>query len=81
MVDSMILGLKSSIADSWIQKPLMGREARAEAGLTQEQLAATSGLPRTQISRIETVKHIPERATLEKVADALGRSVSYSEFN
>lgn len=63
----------------WVGKRI--REARNEAGLTQEQLAAKSGLPQSHISRIENAKHSPARATIEKIANALGRPVSFFDFN
>lgn len=44
-------------------------EVRSAAGLTQEQLAEKSGLPRSHISRLENGKHSPSRSTLEKIAD------------
>jgi transcriptional regulator with XRE-family HTH domain len=44
----------------------------ARAQLTQEQLAAKSGLPQSHISRIENAKHSPSLATLQKIAAALG---------
>ncbi len=47
-------------------------EVRSAAGLTQEQLAEKSGLPRSHISRLENGKHSPSRSTLEKIAAALG---------
>lgn len=53
------------------------REARKEAGLTQAQLAARSGLPQSHISRIENARHSPSRATIEKIAAALNRHVDH----
>jgi DNA-binding XRE family transcriptional regulator len=52
---------------------------RKSAGLTQEELAEQSGLPQSHISRLESAKHSPSRATLEKIAAALG--VAVSEFD
>ncbi len=49
------------------------REAR---GMTQEDLAEKSGLPQSHISRLESRKHSPSRATLEKLAKALNVSLS-----
>jgi ribosome-binding protein aMBF1 (putative translation factor) len=51
------------------------RALRKQAGLTQEELAAKSGLPQSHISRLESAKHSPSRITLEKIATALGVSV------
>ena len=52
------------------------KEYRTKADLTQEELAERSGLPQSHISRLENRLHSPSRATLEKIAKALGRSVS-----
>ena len=51
-------------------------EERHDAGLTQEALAEKAGLPQSHISRLETGKHSPSRATIEKIAAALGKPVS-----
>lgn len=53
----------------WVSQRI--RAIRSEKGLTQEQLAERSGLPQSHISRIETAKHSPSRATLERIAAAL----------
>lgn len=53
------------------------KAARNEAGLTQEQLAAKTGLPQSHISRIENAKHSPARATIEKIAAALGKPITF----
>ena len=45
--------------------------------LTQEDLATKTGIHRTNIARIETGKHRPFLETLEKIAEAFGKSVSY----
>jgi DNA-binding XRE family transcriptional regulator len=63
----------------WVSKKI--REARTEAGLTQEQLAEKSGLPQSHISRIENAKHSPAHATIEKIANALGKPVTFFDFN
>ena len=55
------------------------QEFRQRAGLTQAELAEKSGLPQSHISRLENAKHSPSRATLEKIAAALG--VSVAEFD
>jgi transcriptional regulator with XRE-family HTH domain len=54
----------------------MIKELQLKAGWTQEQLAAESGLPQSHISRLEAGKHSPSRATLEKIAKALGVDVA-----
>jgi DNA-binding XRE family transcriptional regulator len=51
-------------------------EARSEAGLTQAELAEKSGLPQSHISRLESGKHSPSHATLQKIAGALGLPAS-----
>lgn len=51
------------------------RALRKEADLTQEELAERSGLPQSHISRLENGQHSPSRATLEKIARALGVEV------
>jgi len=63
----------------WVSKRI--RDARTEAGLTQEQLAEKSGLTQSHISRIENAKHSPARATIEKIANALGKPVTFFDFN
>jgi len=52
------------------------RDARAEADLTQEQLAEKTGLPQSHISRIENGKLSPSRKTLERLAKALNKPVT-----
>jgi len=51
-------------------------EKRSAAGITQAELAKKSGLPQSHISRLESGKHSPSRATLEKIATALQLPVS-----
>ncbi len=53
------------------------KAARIEAGLTQDQLAAKSGLPQSHICRLEAGLHSPTAKTLEKIALALEIAVSY----
>ncbi|MBC7816396.1 MAG: helix-turn-helix transcriptional regulator [Planctomycetaceae bacterium] len=53
------------------------KAARTQAGLTQDQLAAKSGLPQSHICKLETGLHSPTAKTLEKIATALGLSASY----
>jgi DNA-binding XRE family transcriptional regulator len=50
-------------------------QARSAAKLTQAELAQKSGLPQSHISRLESGKHSPSRATIEKIAKALGLPV------
>ena len=49
---------------------------RRAAGLTQAQLAQKAGLPQSHVSRLESGKHSPSRATIEKIARALRKPVS-----
>lgn len=46
-------------------------EVRREKGMTQEQLAAASGVHRVTIARFETGKVSPKLKTLKRLADAL----------
>ncbi len=46
--------------------------ARAQAGLTQKQLAERSGIDQSDISKIERGVANPSIATLERIASALG---------
>lgn len=52
-------------------------KARAEAGLTQAQVAERVGTTQSAIARLEsgTLKHSPSLATLQKYAKALGYRV------
>lgn len=52
------------------------REEREKAGLTQVQLAAKAGIPQPHLSKLENGVHSPTSMTLEKLATALGISVS-----
>lgn len=55
---------------------LVVRRARMAAGLSQEGLAMLAGLDRTYVSSLERGKRNPTLATLERLASALGRSLS-----
>lgn len=57
----------------WISNRI--RDARRERRMTQQALAAATGLPQSHISRLEGGKHSPSRKTLERIADALGVDV------
>ncbi len=48
------------------------RELRIAAKLTQEELAARSGLTQSHICRLERGEHSPNGLTLEKLAQGLG---------
>lgn len=54
------------------------KEARLEAGLTQEQLAERIGTKKTYISRLENGKSDIKLSTLFRVFEGLGRRVSLS---
>jgi transcriptional regulator with XRE-family HTH domain len=47
-------------------------EVRQAHGMTQEQLAAATGVHRVTIARIETGDTSPKAETLKRIADALG---------
>lgn len=47
-------------------------EVRQAKGMTQEQLAAATGVHRVTIARIETGEASPKAETLKRLADALG---------
>jgi transcriptional regulator with XRE-family HTH domain len=52
------------------------RKLREAKGMTQEKLAAATGMMRSNISRIEAAKHRPTLETLERIAKALKVSVA-----
>lgn len=52
------------------------RKARAQAGLSQEGLAAAAGLDRTYIGGVERGERNPSLVSLKKIADGLGLSMS-----
>jgi DNA-binding XRE family transcriptional regulator len=52
------------------------RDVRKSAGLTQEQLASSSGIPQETLSRIETGRRHPRIETLRKLASGLGWDTS-----
>lgn len=52
-------------------------EARTSAGMTQVQLAEKSGLLQGHISRLEKGQYSPTAKTLEKIAKATGKELSY----
>jgi DNA-binding XRE family transcriptional regulator len=47
------------------------RERRFELGLTQEQVAEAAGTSHTAISRLESGTHMPQLATLRRIAAVL----------
>ena len=53
------------------------RMAREQAGLTQEQLAASCGISRAQIANYETEQAYPSLPALVALADALGRTTDW----
>lgn len=52
--------------------------SRMEQDLTQKELADRSGVPQSNISRIEKGQAIPSLMTLDKIARALGKEVRVS---
>jgi len=54
------------------------RQAREDAGLTQEELADRVGTQKTAISRIENHAEDIKLSTIQKVAKALGKSLEIS---
>ena len=57
---------------------VMLRQAREEAGLTQEELAKRINTKKTAISRIENHAEDIKLSTLEKFASALGKHLTIS---
>jgi DNA-binding XRE family transcriptional regulator len=51
------------------------RERRFELGLTQEQVAAAAETSNTAISRLENGTHMPQLATLRRIAAVLGEEL------
>ena len=47
-------------------------EARARAGLTQDELASRMDTSRTVIARLESGRSLPSTRTLKRIADATG---------
>ena len=54
------------------------KQAREEAGLTQEELADRVGTQKTAISRIENHAEDIKLSTIQKVAKALGKNLEIS---
>jgi Predicted transcription factor, homolog of eukaryotic MBF1 len=59
------------MSDLLVSFGLAVRRARTERGISQEQLAAMSGLDRTYVSGLERGKRNPTLATQERIAAAL----------
>ena len=57
---------------------VMLRQAREDAGLTQEELAVRISTKKTAISRIENHAEDMKLSTLEKFANALGKQLTIS---
>ena len=68
------IGYEEGFAD--FQVAYLLKEARKEAGLTQEQLAKRLKTKRSAISRMERHATDMKISTLEKIADSLGKKVS-----
>ncbi len=54
------------------------KELRTAAGLSQRQLAEASGVPYGQVSMIETGRRSPSVASLRKILEGLGVTLSKS---
>lgn len=54
-------------------------EMREKRGLTQTQLAEATGIPQSQISRIERGAVAPTSTTLAKIGEALGADLRFVE--
>jgi ribosome-binding protein aMBF1 (putative translation factor) len=52
-------------------------EARHEAGLTQEQLAARMGTTQSVVARLENAHHMPSLDLVTRYAAALGRELRF----
>ena len=79
----------SELHDKWMRKPAYAEafdalegefqmasaliKARADAGLTQEELAARMSTTRTAIARLESGRQMPSTRTLTKFAEATGQ--------
>ncbi|HBI41742.1 MAG TPA: XRE family transcriptional regulator [Planctomycetales bacterium] len=57
------------------------KQLRAEAEMSQQQLAEKAGLPQSHISRIENAQHSATHRTLQKIARALGVKASKIDPN
>ena len=84
----------SKLSDKWFKNPNFVREyealeeefalaaalikARADAGLTQEELAQRMGTTQSAIARLEGGKSRPSTTTLAKVAKATGTKLRVS---
>ena len=55
-------------------------ERRMSAGMTQQQLADASGVPQSEISRIERGQANPTVQTLESLGAPLGVTLDYAPF-
>ena len=58
---------------TWIAQKI--KSLRESAALTQQQLADKAGLLQSHISRLENAEHSPSNKTLERIANALGKTV------
>jgi DNA-binding XRE family transcriptional regulator len=52
-------------------------DARHEAGLTQEQIAARMGTTQSAIARLENAHHMPSLDMVTRYAAALGRRIHF----
>jgi DNA-binding XRE family transcriptional regulator len=64
--------------DNWLSDVSQRiKAAREAAGLTQEALEQATGLPQSHISRLENGVHSPSSVTLEKIAKATNKPLSF----
>ncbi len=78
VVESDMTSIDGSELNSWLEFVSKRIElARKEAKLTQAELAEKTGLDQSHISRLETAKYSPTSKTLDKIADATGKSACY----
>lgn len=81
-VESFMVEDEPITLDSWIEfvsKRI--HTAREDAGLTQGELEDKTGLPQSHISRLENGVHSPSSSTLEKIANATGKPLSFFDPN
>jgi HTH-type transcriptional regulator/antitoxin HipB len=69
---------------AWEESELPARVAKALIGLrmrlniSQAELGRLAGIPQSEISRLESMSHLPSLRTLDKIAGAVGAAVDVS---
>lgn len=53
------------------------KQARKEAGLSQQELSEAIGIQQAQVSKWETGKAVPYTSTLAKISEATGKPVNW----